>query len=222
MKITEKVYQNEGNRQVAELVDERCVNILDIGCGGGDTGALISQLVGERKVTGVTFSSQEADIAKRKLFDCFVCDIEVETPESIQDTSFDCLIFSHVLEHVVNPSEVLARYLDLAGPQAQVIVAVPNVCNYRMRWRLFWGDFSYESSGLLDEGHLRFFSYYSIDRIFSGLPVQHVSKHVSGSVPLWLLRRVLPTNICRMLDETFCKWLPNLFGSQTLVVLTKS
>jgi hypothetical protein len=45
-----------------------------------------------------------------------------------------------------------------------------------------------------------------------------VSKTVSGSVPLWWLRRyLLPRRWSGYIDRVGCRLLPNLFGGQVLL-----
>lgn len=55
------------------------------------------------------------------------------------------------------------------------MASIPNVCNLALLYRLiFQGVWQYEESGLLDRGHLRFFTRRSIAELFSysGLTIE--------------------------------------------------
>jgi len=130
------------------------------------------------------------------------------------------LIFSHVLEHLSNPNIVLSKFTSLLRVGGQVLIAVPNVLSWRMRLQFLFGRFEYESAGVLDDTHLRFFTYYTADQfLFSDTSnVKLQCKSVTGSVPLWVLRRhVFPKSWCDFIDRLGCRHWPNLFGEQIIL-----
>ena len=105
-----------------------------------------------------------------------------------------------------------------------MLIAVPNVLSWRMRLQFLQGNFEYESTGVLDDTHLRFFTYFTADQyLLAKSPDLQVStKTVSGSVPLWWLRRhILPQRWSERIDQWGCRHWPNLFGSQVLIKVMK-
>ena len=46
------------------------------------------------------------------------------------------------------------------------IASIPNVQNYRVIRNLIRGQWQYTDSGLMDRGHMRFFTYAEIVRLF--------------------------------------------------------
>jgi 2-polyprenyl-3-methyl-5-hydroxy-6-metoxy-1,4-benzoquinol methylase len=216
----DRVYCNKGNIPLIALLGNCGKRILDIGCGAGDNAALITSNYMECDVFGITYSAAEAEIAKNQMKQCFVFDIENDIPPDLAKQSFDVLIFSHVLEHLTNPSKVLAKYSRLLQSGGQVLIAVPNILSWRMRLQFLRGDFEYESAGELDDTHLRFFTYFTADQyLLSKSPDLDVThKLASGSVPLWWLRRyILPQRWSERIDQWACGHWPNLFGSQILI-----
>jgi len=217
---SERVYRNKGNAPLMALLEGEVGRVLDIGCGAGDNAALIRRMFPECEIHGVTRSEAEARIARPIMTSCRVCDIEHGVPQDIRDMRFDVLIFSHVLEHLRHPDLVAREFSLLLRTGGFVLIAVPNVLAWATRWRLLIGKFEYQSEGVLDDTHLRFFTYFTADRyLLQKCPdLKLVFKGVSGTVPLWLLRRhVLPTSWSRTVDAAGCRLWPNLFGSQILI-----
>jgi 2-polyprenyl-3-methyl-5-hydroxy-6-metoxy-1,4-benzoquinol methylase len=220
----ERVYRNKGNIPLIDLLGNGGNRILDIGCGAGDNAALIKSKYTECDVFGITYSAAEAEIAKNQMKQCFVFDIESDIPPDLAKQSFDVLIFSHVLEHLKNPSEVLAKFSRLLNSGGQVLIAVPNILSWRMRLQFLRGVFEYESAGELDDTHLRFFTYFTANQyLLSKSPdLEVIHKTASGSVPLWWLRRhILPQAWSEHIDQWGCRHWPNLFGDQVLILAVK-
>ncbi len=57
-----------------------------------------------------------------------------------------------------------------------MIASIPNVQNADVVWRLLRGRWDYRERGILDRGHLRFFTLQGIRDLFAraGLTVEHV------------------------------------------------
>lgn len=220
-----KVYRNSGNHSLICLLDDNCLKILDIGCGAGDNARLILAANSDPvTIYGITLSSAEACIAKQFMINCWTADIEHDLPTELINMRFDALIFAHVLEHVRDPAEVLARYVTILNEGGTVLIAVPNILSWRLRMQFLTGRFEYEAAGPLDETHLRFFTFDSADRCLLRMApeLQVVSKSVEGSVPLWILRRYLfPRQVSAWMDRIGCKYFPNLFGDQVIIKAVK-
>ncbi|RUQ32306.1 MAG: class I SAM-dependent methyltransferase [Candidatus Competibacteraceae bacterium] len=221
----QRIYANVGNLPLIDLLEGDVQRVLDIGCGAGDNAALIRARFPYAQISGVTVSPAEAEVA-RPLFDnCWLFDIEADLPPDLQQAQFDTLVFSHVLEHLREPALVLSRFMLLLQPGGQILIAVPNVLGWRQRIQFLAGRFEYESTGVLDDTHLRFFTYFTADRyLLADCPeLQVIHKGATGSVLLWWLRRyVLPTSWSAAIDRLGCARWPNLFGGQVLIKAVKS
>lgn len=213
-----RVYQNLGNEDLIKLLTP-CSKVLDVGCGNGANARLIADKYPDAQVSGVTIAQTEADASKPYLKKCYVFDMESSWPDQLQEESYDALIFSHVLEHLRDPALVVAKYVQHLQSGGQILIAVPNVLNWRQRIDFALGRFEYESAGVMDDTHLRFFTYLTSDRYLLSRckDVSITHKLATGSVPLWLLRRaVLPSKWSDFIDKNGTKFWPNLFGSQVV------
>jgi 2-polyprenyl-3-methyl-5-hydroxy-6-metoxy-1,4-benzoquinol methylase len=141
-------------------VPSRAKRILDVGCARGRLGHELKLQDPTRYVVGVEQDPDAAKAAGERLDDVFVLDVQVDTPP-IEPGSLDCLLLGDVLEHLVDPEEVLRRYRGLLRDDGLVLVSVPNIQHFSVIKNLLRGDFMYQPSGLLDGTHLRFFTYMS-------------------------------------------------------------
>jgi len=215
--LKHRVYSNEGNPALLAHLPLDAGKVLDVGCGAGAN----ARLLHERgcRVWGITLSPGEADLAKPFCEAIQVADVE-DGDFDFSDGFFDCMIFSHVLEHLVRPEvalKKLCRYLRTGG---LVLIAVPNMAHWRIRLRLLRGDWRRDDSGPMDSTHLHFWSYLTAPG--SILAPLQIRSRVAGdpAFPLWPLRRWAPTWSKRIDRCTGNLW-PNLFATQTLLVAEK-
>src|SRR4051812_39103024 len=157
----ERVYSNDGNRAVVDLISRDALTVLDVGCGDGANAALLRARDPHKKIYGITCSAEEAELASIRLDKCFTLDLEKPLPEEVRAQRFDCILMSHVLEHLSDPARLVGQLSHNLNPGGLCVVAVPNVANWRVRADFLRGKFEYQATGTLDETHLRFFTYDS-------------------------------------------------------------
>lgn len=211
-------YTNRGNSSVLRLLEASDRTILDIGCGAGDTGQLIRSVYPNTHITGITCSSLEYEQAIKKLDHCICMDIERELP--IAQYEFDVICFIHVLEHLVNPVAAIEKLLPYLKVGGKVIIALPNIANWRERWKLALGRFEYTDEGIMDKTHLHFYTFHTAARyLIEPIPQLKLEQHfINGSVPLALLRHhLLSKELRKKIDTWGCAKLPNLFGGEILL-----
>ena len=166
-------YYVQARPEVAALVPPECRRVLEVGCGAGELGRLLTQR--GHTVAGVELVPEAADAARRHLDHVVTADVETDdlpfTPGS-----FDAVIFADVLEHLIDPWRVLRDAAELLSPGGRMIASIPNVQNLDVVWRLLRGRWDYRERGILDRGHLRFFTLHGIHGLFeqAGLTVERV------------------------------------------------
>lgn len=82
-----------------------------------------------------------------------------------------------VLEHLVNPSDVLKIIREISSNKTKLLISMPNIASWVMRKQLFFkGDFEYQESGLLDKTHLHFYTVETLSEFLfkSGWKVEKI------------------------------------------------
>jgi 2-polyprenyl-3-methyl-5-hydroxy-6-metoxy-1,4-benzoquinol methylase len=128
------------------------LRVLDVGCGFATTSARIEKL--GNQVTGIESSAEACAVARTRLSHVLEADLVDARPEG----TYDVIIFADVLEHLPWPVGVLERYLQWLAPGGSVIISLPNVGLWSVRFAHLFGQWNYEETGVLDRTHLRFFT----------------------------------------------------------------
>src|SRR4051794_1488107 len=123
------VYTNAGNGALLRLLPPDARRVLDVGCGAGDNARLLVQ--SGRTVVGITNSPPEEPVAEQWCERVILCDVEKDDLQLGAQERFDVLLFSHVLEHLVDPRAALQRLSHYLATNGIVAAAVPNMAFWR-------------------------------------------------------------------------------------------
>ncbi len=134
--------------------------ILDLGCSDGRLGERLRAL--GHTVIGVDIEKHDG-VADR--LDGFVeADLDDGLPNDVGD-DYDVVLAADVLEHVRDPQRLLLEIRSHMQPRGSVITSVPNFGHWYPRTRVALGRFDYDRRGILDAGHVRFFTRRSFERL---------------------------------------------------------
>lgn len=130
--------------------------VLDLGCGRGSWAPRLRAL-GARRIIGLE-PSADAELARDKYDQ--VVRLPIEQVESLP--CVDIIIAADVLEHLVDPWDVLAKLRRAAGHNGRIYCSVPNMQYIKSLWTIARGDFPYTAGGFWDRTHLRWFTAGSL------------------------------------------------------------
>ena len=128
------------------------LRVLDVGCGYATTSARIQKLGND--VTGIESSAEACAVAAQRISRVIEGDLQHTDPGG----PFDAILFADVLEHLAWPLGVLERSLQWLAPGGSVIISLPNVGLWSVRFAHLFGQWNYQETGVLDRTHLRFFT----------------------------------------------------------------
>jgi 2-polyprenyl-3-methyl-5-hydroxy-6-metoxy-1,4-benzoquinol methylase len=163
-------YLDYVNPGIFDLIDGSPRRVLELGCAGGMFGATLKQRFPGAEVIGIEAGRAAAERAATRLDRVVHARIEGVDFEAEKAGwgEFDTVIAADILEHLVNPWDLLLRLKRRLAPGAQVVASIPNVRNIWLVSRLLLGGrWEYGERGLLDITHLRFFTLEEIRRLFA-------------------------------------------------------
>jgi SAM-dependent methyltransferase len=108
-------------RRFVDGADNRRLQICDLGCG---TGGNLAALADRHDVTGVEFSPQALEYARRRLGNR-VGPGSLPNGVDLPDASFDVVLLTDVLEHIEDDAGSVRTALRLLRPAGIVVATVP-------------------------------------------------------------------------------------------------
>jgi 2-polyprenyl-3-methyl-5-hydroxy-6-metoxy-1,4-benzoquinol methylase len=195
---------------VDRLPHDPTAAILEVGCGTGATGALALSEGRCGRYVGIELFEAAADEAREVLSEVVTGNVEA-MDFTWQPASFDALILSEVLEHLVEPRRVLKNLAPFIRPGGLVLASSPNISHWRVIRELIMGRFEMADQGVFDRTHLRWFTPSTFVAMFedAGFRVDE-----TGPVTAFSPRTEL---ISRLTNGRF----DHLFMTQIAVVATK-
>jgi 2-polyprenyl-3-methyl-5-hydroxy-6-metoxy-1,4-benzoquinol methylase len=139
--------------------------VLDVGCA---TGYLAQPLVARGcRVWGV---DKDPDAVARAAL-CYedTCAVDLEECERLPwpEAHFDVVLCADVLEHLRDSERALQLVRRYVAPQGLLVVSLPNVAHASVRVPLAFGRFNYRRTGILDETHVRLFTFKTAQDLVS-------------------------------------------------------
>lgn len=157
-------YFSAARTEILGLLPEGVGRVLEIGCGTGDTLAMLKHRSLCTEAVGVESFASAARLAAGKADRVHCLDVEsAPIPES--PASFDLVLALDVLEHLVDPWRVLSSLRTWLTPRGRLIVSLPNAQHFSLVLPLLRGRFDYAERGILDRTHLRFFTRRSAEQM---------------------------------------------------------
>ena len=151
-------YSESLNRVVCSKVPEHSV-CLDVGCWDGNMGEYLSKSK-SCVVDGIDVNSQVLGRASTRGYrNTFNINLNSESYNlSELPRDYDVFLFADVLEHLINPQNLLLEIKPHLKPNGKVIISLPNVAFFLNRLNLLLGRWDYTEFGTLDKTHLKFYT----------------------------------------------------------------
>jgi methionine biosynthesis protein MetW len=167
-------------KDILELIPGNVKKVLDLGCSIGTLGEQIKNR-SHAEVVGLEIDHEMAMAARKKIDKVIVGNIEeIDLNNYLSNGYFDCIIMADILEHLINPWEVLKKLVEFMSDGGIIIASIPNIRHYSTIVSLVCkGYWPYEDRGIHDKTHLRFFTFKNIKEMFSisGLRVLNVKRN---------------------------------------------
>lgn len=194
--------------------------VLDIGPGSGIMGTLLSE-------RGVSYRcAVEVDADARAHVAPIYSQVEEDLTPFLQQ-EFDLILLMDVLEHMADPFGFFAQVSSLLSDNGSMLISVPNVAHWSVRFPLLFGYFGYQERGIMDRTHLQFFTRRRVTELVASVKGYSVRSFTASIEPLEL---VLPDWVhdnsifgaVRALRIKVADLIPGLMAYQHLVHLVKT
>jgi methionine biosynthesis protein MetW len=193
--------------------------VLDVGCGTGSVARLLADAC-QARIVGIEPDEVRAAMAASRGLDVHVGCLSSDLIQRIGQ--FDVVLFADVLEHLPNPYSELVRAREALRPRGRVILSVPNVAHWSVRVDILRGRFRYQSSGIMDATHLRWFTADGIRSLVTsaGFEVTYYRAAAGTRLGDNIWRRPfswLPQTTRTAVLRSASRYWPTLFGCQHVV-----
>lgn len=136
--------------------------VLDVGSSTGYYGAYIKKNK-QCKVYGIEISKDREE-AEKVLDGVYSFDLDGEWPKEIYERQYDIIFLGDVIEHLKDTTLILKKIRKLLKPTGRAFISTPNVAHLSVRLELLGGSFEYENMGILDDTHLKYFTYETLTK----------------------------------------------------------
>ena len=166
---TKPVGYYENNRpEMLNYLPENAKVVLDAGCAVGGFGAAVKEKF-NAEVWGLELDVDSSKIASSRLDKVIQGDI-AQTISQLPENKFDAIVFNDVLEHLVNPYDILTQLKKNLTSEGVIVCSIPNARYWRVfKQYVFGKNWKYVEDGVMDKTHLRFFTKRSIYEMFDAL-----------------------------------------------------
>lgn len=138
------------------LLREPLGRVLDVGCAEGVNADALRRR-GATHLSGIDADGAFAAAARERYDDV----VHGFVPDDLAwpDATFDTILAYDILEHLVDPWRAAQQLARLLKPGGQLHLSIPNARAKKLWLPLILrGTFAYESEGIMDVTHLRFFA----------------------------------------------------------------
>lgn len=191
-------------------------SVLEIGCA---TGYFTKELIKKNcQVIAVEKDKKAAELAKQvRKATVINCDV-LSIRRYINSKKFDFIILADILEHLEDPLKALLLVKSFLRKDGSILISLPNVANFVVRFNLLCGNFDYSDYGIMDRTHLRFFTKKTAENLFekAGLKVKFFDVvagfEVSRFYVMTIGRFVFRISLLRNLEYYLARLFPNLLS----------
>ena len=156
--------------------------VLDLGCGNGSLSNLIAQQGYE--VVGVEESESGFKEARQKFSDCHFIQASIyELPYAELENSFDIVVSSEVIEHLLYPRELIRAAKKCLKPNGHLIITTPYHGYLKNIVLALSGKLDQHFTVLWDGGHVKFFSVATMMAILQSEDFTSFKFNFAGRFP---------------------------------------
>lgn len=164
---------------VLKFIPPEADRILDVGCREGIFRKKLKQR-GSKEVVGIEPYTLASGTDKADPPDFHGHIEQMNLP--YKAAYFDCIVFQDTLEHLEDPLAVINKMKRYLAQDGTIVACIPNIRYWAVINMLVEGHWTYQDYGILDRGHLKFFTKSEIMALFekAGFRISAMKEDVDG------------------------------------------
>ena len=168
----------------AKLSSKQKLRVLDLGCGNGSLSNSIADQGYE--VVGIEESESGCKFARLDSECHFIQSSIYNLPYAELENSFDIVISSEVIEHLLYPRELIRAAKKCLKPNGRLILTTPYHGYLKNLALALAGKMDQHLTALWDGGHVKFFSVSTMTALLESEGFTNVNYKFGGRFPyLW-------------------------------------
>lgn len=178
-------YEESYSNDLLFLIPKEAKTVVEIGCNTGRLAEEYRKINPNVHYLAVELSEKAAKKAATRIDFVVTGNIEdfevfTQLEKHLGEHKIDALVFSDVLEHLIDPWMTLSKFRQMMMTNGYCIVCIPNVSHWTILAGLIHGEWNYADFGLLDKSHLRFFTKKTMIELFatSGWQVETLTPRI--------------------------------------------
>lgn len=191
--------------------------VLDVGCASGYLGEFLIKNK-NCEVWGIELDSESFRLAMSKGYR-WVINKSLEAgllDDTLINESFDYILLADVLEHLVDPENILIKLKSRLKKSGKLLVSLPNVGHYSTRFSHLFGKWNMQDTGILDRTHLHFYTLKTMKEMFEKTGWNITYMRPRGDLERWG-KKINMEKIGRLILFS----LPSFFAVQFVFALSK-
>jgi 2-polyprenyl-3-methyl-5-hydroxy-6-metoxy-1,4-benzoquinol methylase len=180
----DEVYFSNTRFEIKPLLPTFSDSVLEIGCGNGATLKWLKESNMCNTTSAIELVESMAKEAEKSVDKVYIGDCEKIVLDLVPN-SYDLILCLDVLEHMIDPWIFIEKVQLSLKPNGIIVASIPNIRNANVIAKLVFNKtFKYESHGLLDKTHLRFFTKISAQELMS-IDFLVIEKMITNPIPFF-------------------------------------
>ncbi len=198
--------------------------VLDIGCASGRLGKYLKEQL-HCSVVGIDINPEYKTTCENILDEFYLMDVNDFNllKDFLEQNDFNFILLTDILEHLIDSDGFLYKLSNLINKGEYVVLSIPNISFWEVRFKLFLGIFEYSETGIFDKTHLHFYNLHYARKILSvnfNILEERYSSWYAPSEKLLCLRKIpIVKDLVYFIRRLLTAVLPNFYASQLIFLL---
>lgn len=159
--LLQRIWHRGKFNAIISLIDKEPNNILDVGCASGWFLYKIASRYPKAKCTGIDIYKKAIDYGKKRYKSLNLIYADAHNVP-FPDNSFNAVICTEVLEHVVDPGKIIREIKRVLKPEG---IAIIEMDTGNILFRIVWYWWTHLRNGVWKDSHIHVFNTNKLESL---------------------------------------------------------